>query len=87
MTALPRPTHPTDGGRQRQHALRVVAATIVAATLGALGAAIPAIIGPDARADAATLAVGAGALVMLGVAFARRTSSARRRSEALLEGE
>lgn len=37
--------------------------------------------------DAATLAVGAGALVMLGVAFARRASSARRRSEALLEGE
>lgn len=37
--------------------------------------------------DAATLAVGAGALVMLGVAFARRASSARRRPDDLLEAE
>lgn len=37
--------------------------------------------------DAASLAVGAGALIVLGVALARRASSARRRSEPLLEGE
>lgn len=65
----------------------VLGATTLAAVWAGISALTAAVVVAPRALNAVTLAVGAGALVMLGVAFARRTSSARRRSEALLEGE